>query len=53
LQLNVYFSLQVEMGGLHYTEGELGAIEKGAYADILIVDGNPLEDLSVIGTQAK
>ena len=26
---------------------------KGAYADILIVDGNPLEDLSVIGTQNK
>jgi imidazolonepropionase-like amidohydrolase len=29
--------------------GKLGVIEVGAYADILLVDGNPLEDLSVIG----
>lgn len=28
---------------------KLGVIEPGAYADILIVDGNPLEDISVIG----
>ncbi len=33
-----------------YPDGKLGVIEEGAYADILIVDGNPLEDLSVIGT---
>ena len=36
-----------------YIEGKLGVIEKGAYADILIVDGNPLKDLSAIGTQNK
>lgn len=29
--------------------GKLGVIEAGAYADILLVDGNPLEDLSAIG----
>ena len=29
--------------------GKLGVIEEGAYADILIVEGNPLEDLSAIG----
>ena len=29
--------------------GVLGVIEEGAYADILVVDGNPLEDLSAIG----
>ncbi len=28
---------------------KLGVIEVGAYADILLVDGNPLEDISVIG----
>ncbi|GHD31007.1 amidohydrolase family protein [Halioglobus pacificus] len=33
-----------------YPEGKLGVIEEGAYADILIVDGNPLEDFSVVGT---
>ena len=32
-----------------YPEGKLGVIEEGAYADILLVDGNPLEDLSIIG----
>ncbi len=36
-------------GGMNpYKEGSLGVIEKGAYADILLVDGNPLEDLTVI-----
>ena len=28
---------------------KLGVIEEGAAADILLVDGNPVEDLSVIG----
>ena len=36
-----------------YKEGKLGVIEEGAYADILLVDGNPLEDISVIGTNEK
>jgi len=29
--------------------GKIGVIEEGALADILIVDGNPLEDISLIG----
>lgn len=33
-----------------YPEGKLGVIEDGAYADILLLDGNPLEDFSVVGT---
>ncbi|SLN51550.1 putative chlorohydrolase/aminohydrolase [Pseudoruegeria aquimaris] len=33
-----------------FTEGKLGVIEEGAYADILIIDGNPLEDFSLVGT---
>jgi imidazolonepropionase-like amidohydrolase len=36
-----------------YPDGKLGVIEEGAYADILLIDGNPLEDLSVIGTSDK
>lgn len=32
-----------------YQDGKLGVIEEGAYADILLVDGNPLEDVSAIG----
>jgi imidazolonepropionase-like amidohydrolase len=32
-----------------YHDGPIGVIEEGAYADLLIVDGNPLEDITVIG----
>jgi imidazolonepropionase-like amidohydrolase len=28
--------------------GKLGCIEAGAYADILVIDGNPLDDISLI-----
>jgi imidazolonepropionase-like amidohydrolase len=36
-----------------YPDGKLGVIEEGAYADILLVDGNPLEDITVIGGSEK
>lgn len=29
--------------------GELGVVKEGAYADILLVEGNPLNDIAVIG----
>ncbi|MFP7673451.1 amidohydrolase family protein [Marivita sp. S0852] len=32
-----------------YQEGPLGVIEAGAYADIILVDGNPMEDITVLG----
>ena len=32
-----------------YQAGPQGVIEEGAYADLLLVDGNPLEDITVIG----
>ena len=32
-----------------YVEGKIGVVEAGAYADLLLVDGNPLEDIAVIG----
>jgi imidazolonepropionase-like amidohydrolase len=28
--------------------GKLGVIEKGALADMLLIDGNPLEDISIL-----
>ena len=31
-----------------YREGPLGVIKEGAYADMLLVDGNPVEDVSVL-----
>jgi imidazolonepropionase-like amidohydrolase len=32
-----------------YLAGPLGVIQEGAYADILIVDGNPLDDIEILG----
>ena len=36
-----------------YPWAKIGVIKVGAYADILVVDGNPLEDLAVIGANPK
>jgi imidazolonepropionase-like amidohydrolase len=36
-----------------YKDGKQGIIEPGAYADLLVIDGNPLEDISVIGGQTE
>jgi len=39
-----------KMSGLRnpYTEGPLGVVKEGAYADLLLVDGNPLQDLKAV-----
>jgi imidazolonepropionase-like amidohydrolase len=34
-------------------EGKLGTLAPGAFADIIVVDGNPLEDLSVLAGQGE
>lgn len=31
-----------------YQQGPLGVIQEGAYADLLIVDGNPLDDIALL-----
>ena len=36
-----------------YRAGPLGAIVEGAYADLLIVDGNPLKDIKVLEDPGK
>jgi len=33
--------------------GKLGVIEEGAFADLILVDGNPLENLNLVGDPAK
>jgi imidazolonepropionase-like amidohydrolase len=33
--------------------GAIGVIEKGAMADMLLIDGNPLEDISLIADPDK
>jgi len=32
-----------------YLDGPLGVIQEGAYADILVVNGNPLDDIEILG----
>jgi imidazolonepropionase-like amidohydrolase len=31
-----------------FKDGSLGVVEQGAYADLLVINGNPLEDLTVL-----
>ena len=33
--------------------GKLGVVEKGALADLIIVDGNPLADIELIANPSK
>lgn len=36
-----------------YQEGPLGVIQEGAYADLILVDGNPLENLKLVADAEK
>ena len=36
-----------------YREGELGVIEEGAYANVLIWDADPTKDIKVIEDESK
>lgn len=36
-----------------YRAGELGVIKTGAYADLILVDGNPLQNLDLVADPAK
>ena len=36
-----------------YPQGPLGVIKEGAYADLILVDGNPLEDLNLVANPVE
>jgi len=36
-----------------YQDGPLGVVKEGAYADLILVDGNPLENLDLVADSAK
>ena len=36
-----------------YTDGPLCVIQEGAYADLLIIDGNPLDHISIVADPEK
>ena len=40
-------------GDMNPYPGKLGVIEAGAYADIILVDGNPIQDISLLGAAPK
>lgn len=54
LRSNVYSALEILQQATSVNadiigqRGELGVIKQGAYADMLLVDGNPLDDISVL-----
>lgn len=52
--LKIYTSENARMmemsGPRHpYQEGPLGVVKEGAYADLILVDGNPLKNLELVG----
>ena len=36
-----------------YQDGQLGVVKEGAYADLLLVDGNPLDDVTILAEYEK
>ena len=44
-----------ELSGLRhpYQQGALGVVQKGAYADLLLVDGNPLQNIELMTDPGK
>ena len=36
-----------------YQDGVLGVVEPGAYADLILVEGNPLEDINLMVDHEK
>ncbi len=36
-----------------YKKGPLGVVKEGAYADLVLVDGNPLEDITILADPDK
>ena len=56
LKLLTYDNAQVfKLSGLRnpYLEGKLGEISEGAYADMILVDGNPLNDIKLLADPEK
>ena len=51
--IEVLRSSSVHAAKLLRREGQIGIIAPGAYADIILVDGDPLKDLSLLTGQGK
>jgi imidazolonepropionase-like amidohydrolase len=51
--IEVIRSATVNAAELLRMEGEIGSIAAGAHADLIVVDGDPLQDLSLLGGQGE
>lgn len=51
--IEVIRSATVNAAELLRMEGEIGIIAAGAHADLIVVDGDPLQDLSLLGGQGE
>jgi imidazolonepropionase-like amidohydrolase len=49
----ILYSATITNARLLQREGELGVIAPGAYADLLVLDGNPLKDLGLLQDQGR
>ena len=45
---NIVKAATITAARLLKMEGQIGTVQPGAYADLLVVDGNPLEDVGVL-----
>jgi len=45
---NIVKAATITAARLLKMEGQIGTVQPGAYADLLVVDGNPLEDIGVL-----
>lgn len=45
----------IEMAGERnrYREGPLGVVQEGAYADLVMIEGNPLKDITILSDPDK
>lgn len=51
--IDVIRSATIHAAALFQMEGEIGVVEPGARADLLVVDGNPLEELDCLQEQGR
>lgn len=48
---NIYELLKLSTYQNPYPEGKIGVLEEGAFADLCIVEGNPVEDLDILANR--
>jgi len=51
--IDIIRSATIHAAELFQLSGEIGVVETGARADLLVVDGNPIEDLSCLQDQGR